>query len=70
MKAATDSSFLCLKLVKSVNFISSMPEFKNWRNCFSRSAQNIMELAGNVVNHVKAYLERDMENRHTFNASF
>ena len=29
-----------------------------------------MKLAGNVVNHVKADPERDMENRHTFNASF
>ena len=70
MKASTDSSFLCLKLVKSVNFISSMPEYKNWWKSFSRSAQNIMELAGNVVNHVKADLERYMENRRTFNVSF
>jgi len=29
-----------------------------------------MELAGNVVNYVKADPETDMENRRTFNASF
>ena len=29
-----------------------------------------MELAGNVVNHVMAYPERDMENKHTFNVLF
>ena len=69
MKVATDSSFLCLRLVKSVNFISSTPEYKNWWNCFSRSAQYMMELAGNVVNYVKADPDKDMENKHTFNAS-
>ena len=42
----------------------------NWWNCFSRSAQNIMELAGNIVNHIKADLERDIENNRIFNASF
>jgi len=28
-----------------------------------------MELAGNVVNHVKADPDKDMENKRTFNAS-
>jgi hypothetical protein len=36
----------------------------NWWNCFSRSVQNIMESAGNVVNHVKANPERDREQSH------
>ena len=70
MNAATDSSFLCLKLVKSVSFISCTPEEKNWWNYFSKSAQNIMELAGNIENHIKADPDKDMENKRTFNASF
>ena len=70
MKATIDLSFLCLKLVKSVSFNSSILEWKNWWNCFSRLAQNIMELVGNVVNHVKDDPERDMENKRTFNALF
>ena len=54
MKAATDSSFLCLKLVKSVNFISSMPEYKNW--CFSLvlSDQQLAEVAfQGLLPHIK-----------------
>ena len=32
-------------------------------------SQYIIELAGNVVNHVKANADKDIENKHTFNAS-
>ena len=59
MKATTDSSFLYLKLVKSVNFNSVTPEKKNWWNCLSRSAQYNKKFAGKVVNQAKADPDKD-----------
>ena len=69
MNEATDSSFLCLKPVKSVNFNSVTPEKKNWWNCLSRSAQYKIEFAGKIVNHAKANPDKDKENNRTLSAS-
>ena len=70
MKEATDSSFLCLKPVKSVGFNSVTPEKKNWWNCLSKLAQYNMEFAGNVVNQAKADLDKDKENNQTLSTSW
>jgi len=65
MKVATDSSFLCLKLVRSDNFSSVTLEKKNLWNCFSKSAQYNMEFAGSVVNLAKADPDKEKENNRT-----
>ena len=69
MKAATDSSFLCLKLVKLVKFNLVIPEKKNRWNCLSKSAQYNIEFYGRVVNQAKADPDKDKENNQTLSAS-
>ena len=70
VKAATDPSFLFLKLIRSVRFSSVIPEKKNWWNCFSKLAQYNMEFAGSVVNQAKADPDKDKENNRTLSGSW
>ena len=67
MKAATDSSFLCLKLVKSVNLTLWFPKRRTDGTAW---AKYNMEFAGRVVNKAKADPDKDKENNQTLSASW
>jgi len=66
-KLSTDSSLHRISLTKSVIFFSWTPEKKYLWNCFSRSAQVIIEFGGNEINQVKADPDKDDENKRTLN---
>jgi hypothetical protein len=69
MYPGTNSSFLYLMAIKSAKRISWRPMKKYLSNCFSKSAQLRIELAGKDANHVKADPDKDRGKSQTLKAS-